>query len=276
VTQRRFQFFLADLGAIIALCGLGAALVLALAGRASIGVVYFLICAVVIVWGTFRWKRKARSCQECGRRFTPLRKKSTRHSCPRCGHSQLPLTQSDKALAVGFRSVLGLISGAAVLLVVLTNGVGGPGGLIPSWDALALAVPNVVMLLIGLLLVLLIARVAPSAAPDTPIRCENCGCLIPPPTAELVICPRCRLRDLPREQVRNQEVIGFGIIIGVLLFGGFLAGLMLTAFAGSDSGLSYWVSIPLGIAATVVGIPVIIVVVLLLHQVVRYKCLQDE
>jgi hypothetical protein len=281
MAQRRFQFFLADLVAVIALCGLAVALVLALPRRAGFGVIgflYFLIFAVVIVWMTFRRIREAPACQECGRRFIPPRTKSPRPLCPRCGHAQLSRRRSDKALAISYRTVMGLTAVVVVLLVELTRGVGGASGLPPLWVSLAWStLPTVFSLLLTLFLVLVVVRATSGADPVGAMSCQKCGYVIlPPPTAEPLICRHCRQRDLPRQQLGKQQATGFGIIFAVLLAAGVVMGFMLTAFAGSNSRLSYWVAIPLVVVGTVVGVPVIFVVAFLSRQFVRLRRLKDE
>jgi len=126
------------------------------------------------------------------------------------------------------------------------------------------------MLLLGLFFALLGARFWVGSARRKPVPCEKCGSIIPPAgTTGPLICPRCRLRHLPKEQLRKEQARGVWIILALLLIVGIFAGFMLPVSASSHLGISYWIALPLVIVAAMVGIPAVFFVAMVLLSVVR-------
>jgi len=277
VARSRLQYFLADLVAIVALGGLVLALVRSTEQPANFVGILFLICLVGTVWLTLRKMRGQPACEECGRRFVPPRKRPSIPLCPRCGQPQLGPGRSRKALAISFWAVLALIVIVVALVRFLTVDLAGSAHPSISWIALyGIALPLQLTLLLGLSLVLLGARFWVGSARRKPVPCEKCGSIIPPEgTTGPLICPRCRLRHLPKEQLRKEQAKGVWIILALLLIMGLFAGFMLPVSVSSHLGVSYWVALPLVIVATTVGLPVIVFVALVLLYVVR-ACLRDK
>ncbi len=274
---KRPQFFLADLVAIVALAGLALALVQSFWQRANPAGIYLLFGLVAVAWTIFRAMRGAPACEECGRRFLPPRKKASPSLCPQCGQPQLGLGRSRNPLKIAFWVDLALLVVAVVLIVFATMDlVGSARPLIPG-SALGIILPLMAVLLPGLFDLFLFAQFPADSARQKPVPCEKCGSTIPTSgTSGPLICPRCRLRQLPKEQLRKEHAKGFWIIFALLLIIGFFAGFMLTGFGGSGSRMSYWIALPVGIVATVVGLPAIFFVVLLSLFVVQARRFQRE
>jgi hypothetical protein len=105
------QFFLADLVAIVTICGLVLGLFQSSGSAAVIAVVFALIGLVGIVWLTFRGLRNSPTCDECGRRFLMQVQKNTPPPlCPQCRQAQLRPARLRKALAISFWVIMALIA----------------------------------------------------------------------------------------------------------------------------------------------------------------------
>jgi len=159
VARRRPQYYLADLVAIVALSGLGLALLRSFEQPGSFVAIFILLWLVGIAWTVSRVMRDAPTCEECGRRFMPPRQKRLPRLCPQCGEPQLSAGRSRKALANGFWAVLVAL---VLLIVVLVRFVpvdwAGSAPPSMSWLVLHIALPLVPVLLLALFLVLFFAR----------------------------------------------------------------------------------------------------------------------
>jgi len=273
----RPEFFLADLVAIIALGGLVLALVLQPVQSASAAGIFFLIVFVLIAWKILRVMREAPACEECGRRLMPPRQIASPTLCPECGQPQPGTGRSHKALVIGFWAVLALLLLAGVLILLLSMDlVRSPRALV-SWDALGFALPLGLKLLLVLFSVLFIARFLEESAGVKPGPCENCRSIkLQEGATGLLICPRCRLRHLPEEQLPKEQARGTWNILALLQILGLLVGFMLAGFVDSHYGMNYWIAVPLVIVATTVGLPAVLIAVLALLSVVRVRRLRAE
>jgi predicted RNA-binding Zn-ribbon protein involved in translation (DUF1610 family) len=272
VARKRPQFLLADLVAIIAVGGLALALIRTGQDAEAIGI-SVLFGFVFLAWNLFRLKRAAHACEVCGRRFIAPKLKASPPLCPQCGQTQIGRGRTRKALAIGFWAVLALLSLTVVLMCFLpVNLVRSPLPFV-SW----VAPPLATMLLMGLFFVLLFARFMADSPQLKPVPCEKCGFIVPANTTTgPLICNRCQLQHLPKDQLRKQQAKGFGIILGLLLMVGMFAGFLLSDFAGSYFGMSFWLIVLLVVMATMVGLPVVLFVVLVLLNLVRGRRLRDE
>jgi predicted RNA-binding Zn-ribbon protein involved in translation (DUF1610 family) len=237
LTRRRPLLFLADLVAIIALIELALALVRSFEQPGYPAGVFFLIGLVAIAWNTFRVMRDAPTCEECGRRIIPQRKTASPLKCPQCGQPQLVPGRTRKALSTGFWAVVALVIVAVVIMRSLTMEWASSRRPSMFWLGLTIAVPSGTMLLLALFFVLVLARVLNESNRLKPVPCEKCTSMIPPTAVTgPLICPRCRLRHLPKEQLRQQQVTRFWIILAGLLIVGVFAGDMLPFASASQSG----------------------------------------
>jgi predicted Zn-ribbon and HTH transcriptional regulator len=206
VARRRPQFFLADLAAIIALCALGAALWVALPRRGSIGVIYLGIAFVIFTWSTIRQRREGPACEECGRRFVLRMKIGKPLLCPQCGHSQRPRTRTGRALVIGSRCVLALLVLFVLLIGFFPIEMGGPRGLPPRFDTLAIAVVVAVIFLTALLLGLVVPLLLSSTALPEAAPCKMCGTILRPyELGQPLVCPRCRRGHVREVQSINRR-----------------------------------------------------------------------
>ncbi len=279
MARRRPLFFLADVVAIIALCGLFLALMRPPWQSANTAGILFLIWLLVVVWKMFRILREAPSCAECGRRFVAREQIASPALCPQCGQPR-PRPRpgrSSKALVISFWAVLGLLLLAGVLTLLLSLDLVRSPRALASWDALGSALHSWFVLLLVLFSVLLIARFLVESAGVKPGPCEKCGSIKRPKGATgPLICPRCRLRHLPKEQLRKQQAKGIWIILCLLLIVGSFVGFVMTNLLSSHLGMNYWLALPLLILATMVGLPVVLIAVLTTRFLVRTIRLRAE
>jgi hypothetical protein len=272
------QYFLADLVAIVALCGLFLGLVRTSDPRGNVPVLTFLMIGVVVTaWTTFRALQAAPRCDECGRRFiAPEKMEPSPPVCAQCGQPQLQSRRLRNALAIGFWAVLGLI----VLNVLIMIGF-PPDSLWlftgPQKAVFASIVFGGMMLLFGLLFVLIIARSLNGFAQLKPRPCENCGAIILRGGAtEALMCPRCRLRHQPRKEPRKEIAKGVLIILALLSLVGIFGWLMLGNFVSSLLGISHWIVLPLLIVATIIVSLVVFMAVIFAVFILRRRRLQRE
>jgi predicted RNA-binding Zn-ribbon protein involved in translation (DUF1610 family) len=273
VAQRRAQFFLADLVALIAVGGLALAFVRSIEHPVNAIVISLLIAFVVVAWKMFRMTREAPACAECGRRFIAPTQKTLPTLCPQCGQPRIRPGRTRKDLAVGSRAVLA----ALVLAVVVAPFLPPDLARVPFGLQSLLAPPLSIMVILTIFSLVFLARYLGDVAQLDPMPCEKCGCVLPPnSTSTPLICPRCRLRCLPEKQLRKKQATGFGIILALLLMVSLEAGFRLADFAGSHFGLGYRIAVLVVVVATMVGSPVVLVGVLVILNLVRGGRLRSE
>ena len=273
MAKYRPRFFLADLIVMIAFSGLALAFMRAVGMPAIVIAVTLIITLSVCALKLYRLRCEASTCDKCGRQFHPPRQKPTAVFCPECGQPQISRIQPRYTLAIAFWIVLALLSLAVVLACLLP--IEPPRVRISflSWAAL----PVGMMVLAVLFCILAVTRMLADSTELKPVPCEKCGYIIPSKSATgPLICHRCRLEPPPEKQSRRQQVLGFAIIFAALLIVGLLAGFMVSVFAGSHSGRTYWIAALLVVVGTVVGLPVAIFVALVARILVRFRRLRSE
>jgi hypothetical protein len=238
------KLYLADLVMAALLCGLVMAIFTAVRGPTDAAIVGFLILGVVTWWVLFREGRRSPTCVECGRRFIrPSRSPTGPSPCPHCGREQVRLIRSIRRVKRVIWSLLGLLALLVVVVGILINwssdrpfdAEGMVGGLIAISG-----LPLMYLALIGAG----IYRSILMRPKDRP--CEGCGGIIPAePPAGPAICPRCQLRHLRPEQVKEEHAKSLRVMI--LLFGmlGILGTFVLALWGGSPAGMSPWIGVPL-------------------------------
>jgi len=247
--------------ASIALCGLVVALVLPPLQSDDLAGVFFLIFLVVLAWKMFRVVSEGPSCEECGRRFMPPRRIASRTLCPQCGQRQPGLGGSRKALVIGFGAVLALLFLVVVLIRLQQMDLIAFPGLFVSQGALAIVLAMGTMLVAVLFSDLLVEWLPEDSDRFKPGPCEKCGSNTPPRGATgPLICARCRLRRLPKEQSRRKQARATFVALVPLLIVGLIAGFMLTDSVSSHFGMNYRIALPLVIVATMVGLWSVLIV----------------
>jgi hypothetical protein len=246
------QFFLADLMAIIAICGLALGLFSSSGSSGKQGFLLFLIWLVATGWMLVLGFRYSPTCDECGRRFLAQGKKPNSPTvCPQCGQPQLRSARLRRALAIGFWIALALPVLIVALMVSLMSA--DFTALVRYHFGYFVALPIGLMLLFGLFVVLLIARFVLWTARFNPVPCEKCGAIISRGgTTEPLICHRCRLLNLPSKQAKKENAKGILVLLALLTFIGTFAAFVLGDSQGSPVGVSHWITVPLTIVAPVV------------------------
>ena len=247
------RFFLTDLVAMIALCGLAFGLLQSLDKGGKVAGFSVMMLTVFTVWTVTRVRRDAPTCAQCGKRFIgPQKTRVLAAICPQCGHQEQRATRMRRKLAIGFWTVLALL----VLDVVVMTSVNFDGiSSLPRSQATfyLFALPITMILLCSLCAVLGIAFVLFDYGPLKPISCEKCGAVVPREKATgPLLCPQCRLQDLPRKQAKIEGAKGILVLFAALSIVGMLAGLILGGSVGSSSGVSFWTILPLSIVATII------------------------
>jgi predicted RNA-binding Zn-ribbon protein involved in translation (DUF1610 family) len=271
VARKLPQFFLADLVAIVTLCGLILGLFQSSGPPPQVIGLIFLIAAVVTYWLIFRALRNAPTCDECGRRFiNPEKKKAPPPVCPHCGQLQVGYTRLRKALVISFWAVLALMLLSVVLAVSLFNASFVPTSpAIPNFGTFLIAT----MILYGLMIALLVARAMHGFARFKPVPCEKCGAIITRGgTTAPLICPQCRLGHLTGKQAKKEQGKGILVILVLLVMAALVPGFMLGSVVGSLLGLSDEIAILLTIVASVV----VFVGLLFLVAILRARRLRTE
>ena len=175
-------------------------------------------------------------------------------------------------LAICSWAVLALIVLAVGLTLYLTTYLEGPPLPAIFMAAIRIALLLCAMLLLPLFVVLLIVRVRADSAQPTPRPCNHCGFIIPlADTTAPAICHQCRARQHSGSPPRDQQANGLWVMLALLVSVGAFAGFILPVSAGADSGMSYWITVPLMIAATTVGLPVVFFLCLVLLSSVRAR-----
>jgi hypothetical protein len=268
VPQKRPQYFLADLVAIVALCGLVLAIV-RMPGQQTSVISPLLLALVFAALIIYRRMRGASTCDECGRRFTRPRTTVLHILCPRCGHRQQSHGWLQRTQGVLFQVMLGFAIVAVIAIVQLVSLAVSLTGLPPSLISRIASYRIIAFfplwLLLGVTIVLRFARSRFNSARRKPLPCERCGIIIPPEAiTEPLICHRCRLHHLPPEQSRKEQAKGWLIMVAMLLLAGIGLAILLGDWASSRLGLNSWTAIPLVIIATIIGFPAACLIIALL------------
>ena len=244
------QFYLADLVMVVLLCGLGAALVIAVRTPGDAALRLLLLVIVMVSWSVFRAHRRAPTCEECGRRFVRPKQKAVPGSCPHCGREPI-------ARARLLRLVSTIFWGLTAVLVLF--------GLMPATvprfglgphDAIAMT--GGLIAFCGLnLAVLAITGISIYRSVLTWPRertCEGCGGTIPvEPPAGPSICPACRVRHLRPGEAKKEQAKNAGVLVLFLGAVTFIAMSLLRLGTGSGSGMSGWIRFPLVFLAMSAG-----------------------
>jgi hypothetical protein len=90
VPRRPPQYFLADLVLLVIQCALFLVLITSFERRSNPAAVVLLMWSVGFVWATLRSRRRAVDCEECGRRFTPAKRKAGPILCALQGSMMTP------------------------------------------------------------------------------------------------------------------------------------------------------------------------------------------
>jgi hypothetical protein len=276
MARKRPQYYLADLVAIVAICGLVLGLFQSFASPVNVVGIIVLIGFVTNAWLTPKLLRNMPTCDECGRRFHPQnfhrqpRKQTSPSVCPHCGQPQLRSARSRKVLAISFWVSFVL---AVLMIVAVPIGVGSTGSpaLFRSpYFAYFRALMIGMMLLCGLFIVLLIAQFIIWFTRFKAVPCEKCGRIIPRGgmTAPL-ICPICRMRHLPSQQAKSEKTKSVLILLTALSLAAVFWAFLLGGTEGPLFGLSDSVATGIFIAAPVLLLGAIFAVVFLRLQ--RYK-----
>ena len=140
---------------------------------------------------------------------------------------------------------------------------GSPISILP-WIALHIALPLMALLLLALFLAILFARLMGASPRFKPVPCENCGALMPMSVAAPLICTRCSQGRPPRTQLQKEQIKLGRKFLAILLVITLLAAYFVPDFVGAHFGIRYWISLPLAIVATLVGVPAVGFVILVL------------
>jgi DNA-directed RNA polymerase subunit RPC12/RpoP len=267
VAHRRYQFFLADLAAIIALAGLILALARSLSQNGPPVGIFVLVGLVVVIWRSFRVMRALPVCERCERRFYLPPPKPKPAVCPECGHPEQRSDRMRKRLAVASWAILAilLLTGSLIRLLPMEF-VGSPIDVLP-WIALRLALPLLTLVLLALFLALLFARLRHALPGVKPVPCENCGATFSMNEAPTpIVCPRCLQGRPPMTQTQKENVKLGRRILAVILVLTLLAVFFLPDFISDHFGFNYWIALPLAIATALIGIPAAGFVFLVLRQ----------
>jgi membrane protein implicated in regulation of membrane protease activity len=250
------RFYLADLVLAALMCGLVLALFTSARNQVEGGLVIVLISVVASIWSLFHARRKAPTCEECGRRFVEPEKPSVSPSaCPHCGREQRAEERSIRRWKQARRNLLALVMVfVAVLAVLLTGIAGGLGVGLVLFGELIAAVGT----LSGLLLWVVAAIYVSSLKSPRERPCETCGEIIPlERPAGPTICPQCRVRHLRPDEVKKQRARDQRLGLGSLILLAILAAFLLPRPGGSGSVVGWWIGFlltVLGILAAIFGV----------------------
>jgi hypothetical protein len=281
VPHKRPRYFLADLLAIVASCGLVLAFIRTGGHDTGVGgpLTFALVFVALLM---YRLWRGAVICDECGQRFSKQAMRRSPSFCPRCSIPQLRYPRGPNVLNLFFWGVLSLtVLTALPSIALVQNLASAPPGFIAWVVSSRIIVIGGLMLPWVLFFVTLVARFGMEPGPPEPRPCEKCGTVIPPAgVTEPQICPRCRLQYLSPEQLRKKQANGWWMILGALLLAGLATTLVLHNWAASCLGLSSWIAVPLITVTAMLGLAAVFLATVLFIvipvRLVRTRCLRSE
>ena len=115
------RFHLADLIAVVLICGVLAAMISSGRGFGRSEVLLRVLGLVIVGWVVVRTRRNASTCDECGRRFSPQKKPDPAIRCPHCGERQGALARSLRVREVLFWAMTPVIGISAFVIMILAT-----------------------------------------------------------------------------------------------------------------------------------------------------------
>jgi predicted RNA-binding Zn-ribbon protein involved in translation (DUF1610 family) len=267
------QLHLADLVMAALLCGLLMALPTSTQTPSGVGLNFFLICAVGISWGLFHQRRRASSCEECGRRFIALKPLAMPTACPHCGQEQVGRARSIRRFQNLFGALVGLL---AMLIAAVFVLFGGSAAMPPGGAGLIVRIVLLLSMLITIFAALGIGLYRSMLLRPKDRPCEACGWIITVEPAGPKICPTCQNRHMSAEDRKKQNASTWAFLLGGL---GVLSLFIAQGFAGpreSSTGLGGWLRFALLVLGIFVASVIGFIAILMLVVTSRRRQLRSE
>ncbi len=213
--SRSDRFSLADLVALVLMCGLIAALVRSTVGPEQVAVLV-LSFIVLTVWATLRAKRTGPLCEECGRRFIQPKKASPPLKCPQCGQLQTAHLRSLKRMTRIFWGLVLLLP--FFMAAALSSGI-DPTHSAPDGTRLAVLFIATGGMLLTLLSAMIVGAYRYIQERPKERMCETCDGVIPAHPAGSLICPACQSRKLSSDEAKKAQTknLWIGLLVWVVL-----------------------------------------------------------